>query len=97
MDQLAQLKQKAKVFQDLLKKYAKIDDDVEDYLRRMQPWFLKINNNEIIPPYYDWKLSTYFSFADVSPLAERYMSTDLANACSQFTLVIRGMSLTENK
>lgn len=97
MDQLVQLKQKAKVFQELLEKYAKTDDDVKDYLCRMQPWFVKINNGEIIPPYYDWKLSTYFSFSDISPLAERYIGTDLANACSQFTLVIRGMSLTEGK
>lgn len=95
MNKTILLKQKAIEFKALLEKYAEADDDVEDFLRRMMPWFIKIDNGEIVPPYYDWKLSTYFSFSDVSPLAERYMGTDLGRICSEFTLAIRGMSLDD--
>jgi len=86
-----QLKQKAKEFESLLQQYAKQDDDVEDFLRRMNPWFLKIQNGEITIPNYEWKLPIYFFNPDVSPLADRYMGTELGEMCAQFSLLIGGL------
>lgn len=92
MDQLDQLKQKAKVFQDLLEEYALYDSDVEDFLRRITPWFLKINNNQIELPCNEYQLSVYFTNPDLSPLAEKYLfsGTKLGKASSEFTVAIRG-------
>lgn len=85
------LKQKAIEFESLLTTYAQSDDDVQDFLNRMQPWFLKIKREEINLPCYEWQLSNYFSNPDLSPLAERYMGTDLGRMCSAFTLAMRCM------
>lgn len=70
MDKTVLLKQRAIEFQTLLEEYAKIDDDVEDFLRRIMPWFDKLKNNQVTPPDYDYKLSIYFTNPDLSPLAK---------------------------
>lgn len=94
MDNVALLKQRAIEFQTLLEEYAKTDDDVEDFLRRITPWFEKIKNNQIIPPDYDYQLYRYFANPDLSPLSERYSYTDNSNeallgeACARFTAAI---------
>lgn len=93
MDQLALVKEKAQVFQELLEKYAKNDNDVEDFLKRIIPWFVKIKNNQIELPCNEYQLSVYFTNPDLSPLAERYLfsGTDLGKASSEFTVAIRGL------
>ena len=92
MDKLTILKQRAVEFQTLLEKYAKEDDDVKDFLRRVMPWFENIKNNQVTPPDYDYQLSIYFTNPDLSPLAERYFFSgdELGEMCAKFTSAIRG-------
>lgn len=83
---------KAQIFQELLEKYAKNDNDVEDFLKRITPWFVKIKNNQIELPCNEYQLSVYFTNPDLSPSAERYLflGTELGKASSEFTVAIRG-------
>lgn len=92
MDKLNVLKQKAIEFQKLLEKYAETDDDVEDFLRRITPWFVRISNNKVELPCNEYQLSVYFTNPDLSPLADKYLfsGTELGKASSEFTAAIRG-------
>jgi len=73
-DDQIRLQQTASKFRQLLEKYARSDHDVEDFLRRITPWFERIERGEITPPCTEYQLYHYFANPDLSPLAERYMS-----------------------
>jgi hypothetical protein len=88
MDKVEKLKQSAIEFRALLEKYAKTDSDVEDFLRRITPWFEKIDKGEIVPPCYDYQLFRHFTNPDLSPLADKYFKTDLSEASAIFTASI---------
>ena len=50
MDKVKNLQEKARVFHDLLKKYAPDDGDAESLLRWLMPLFTEIEKGKIIPP-----------------------------------------------
>lgn len=51
MNKIKNLQEKARVFRDLLKKYASDDTDAESLLRWLTPLFTAIEKGEITPPH----------------------------------------------
>lgn len=82
------LKQEADNLRMLLERYSKTDSEVEDFLRRITPWFERIDRGEITPPCRDYRLSVYFTNPDLSPLAERYLGHELGRAEASFCCTI---------
>lgn len=66
------LRLRAEELRVMLEKYAAIDSDVADFLRRWMPWYERIQRREIRLPCYEYRLGIYFANPDLSPLAERY-------------------------